>query len=70
MEDDDLTQTYQERTFPLEPYDGESLITRFQSTENNLLYLTMIFESDDEGRVDAMIIPLIPGIPAQRFLRE
>ncbi len=65
-----LEQTYEGRTYPLEPYDGETLATRFQTTENNLLHLTMTFEADVDGRVVAMTVPLIPGIPPQRFVRE
>ena len=70
LAEDGLAQAYEGRSFPLEQYDGETFATRFQSTENSLLHLTMTFEVDDEGRADAVIIPLIPGIPAQRFLRE
>jgi CubicO group peptidase (beta-lactamase class C family) len=65
-----LNQTYEGRTFLLEPYDGETMATRFQSTENHLLNLTMTFETDTEGRVVAMTVPLIPGIAPQRFVRE
>jgi CubicO group peptidase (beta-lactamase class C family) len=70
LAEDGLIQTYEERSFALETYDGETFATRFQSTENNLLHLTMTFEPDPEGHVEAAIIPLIPGIPAQRFMRE
>ena len=64
-----LSQTYEERTFALELYDGETFATRFQSTENHLLHLAMTFETGEEGSVDAVIVPLIPGIPPQRFVR-
>jgi len=49
MADAGLNQTYEERTFPLEQYDGETFATRFQSTENHLLSLTMTFETGDAG---------------------
>jgi CubicO group peptidase (beta-lactamase class C family) len=65
-----LVQTYDGRSFPLQPYDGETFGTRWQSTENNLLHLPMRFHSDKEGRVVAVVVPLIPGIPPQRFVRQ
>ena len=61
---------YEGRAFPVEPYDGETLATRFQSTENHLLHITMQFESDAADQVVAVLIPLIPGIPPQRFVRS
>ena len=65
-----LSQTCEGRTFPLEPYDGETLATRFKSTENSLLHLPMTFVSDAEARVVAVNVPLIPGIAPQRFVRQ
>jgi CubicO group peptidase (beta-lactamase class C family) len=70
MTEKGLIQTFEERTFPLEIYDGETFATRFQSTENYLHHMAMTFESDIEGRVEAMTVPLIPDISTQRFVRE
>lgn len=65
-----LSQTCEGRTFPLDPYDGEMLATRFHSAENSLLRLTMTFVPDAEGKVVAVSVPLIPGIAPQRFVRK
>jgi hypothetical protein len=35
-----------------------------------LLHLTMKFRSDREGRVVAVVVPLIPGIDPHRFVRQ
>jgi CubicO group peptidase (beta-lactamase class C family) len=70
MSEKGLIQTFEERTFPLETYGGETFATRFQSTENYLHHMAMTFESDIEGRVEAVTVPLIPDIPTQRFVRE
>ncbi|MHC4520250.1 MAG: DUF3471 domain-containing protein [Planctomycetota bacterium] len=65
-----LVQTYEGRTFPVAPYDGETFETRFRSTENSLVHLTMSFQSDTQGRVVAVTVPLIPDIPKPRFVRQ
>ncbi len=70
MHAEGLEQAYDGRSFPLEPYNGDTFGTRWQSTENNLLRLTMRFHSDKEGHVVAVEVPLIPGIPPQRFVRQ
>jgi len=49
---------------------GETLATRFQSTENSLLHLPMTFVPDAEGKVVAIKVPLIPGIAPQRLVRQ
>ncbi|MEN9224717.1 MAG: serine hydrolase [Thermostichus sp. HHBFW_bins_43] len=64
-----LWQTYDGRTYPLEPYNGETFSTRFQSTENRLLPLSLSFESDAEGEVVAVRIPIVEDIAPPRFVR-
>ncbi|MCF2970851.1 serine hydrolase [Synechococcus sp. Nb3U1] len=64
-----LWQTYDERTYPLDPYQGETFSTRFQSTENRLLHLSFTFETDAEGLVVAVRIPIVEDIPPPRFVR-
>lgn len=65
-----LVQTYDGRSFPVTPYDGEKFETRFQSTEHSLLYLTIEFSSGINGSVVALNVSLIPDLPPQRFVRE
>lgn len=64
-----LYQTYDERTYPLELYDGDTFASPFQSTENRLLNLLFTFESDPQGNMIALRVPLIPGIPTPRFVK-
>ncbi|MEZ4711956.1 MAG: serine hydrolase [Caldilineaceae bacterium] len=67
---DTLYQTFEGRTFPLQPYSGDTLESRFQSTENRLLEMPFAFESDAQGNVGALCVPLIPDIPAPRFIKQ
>ncbi|MBY6192156.1 DUF3471 domain-containing protein [Microbulbifer agarilyticus] len=67
---DSLVQTYDGRTFDLVPYNGETFATRYQSTENHLHHMPMTFESNSDGEVIAVRIPIVPGIEPPRFLRE
>lgn len=69
MSQGELYQTYDGRTYPLAPYNGDTFATHFQSTENQLLDLTFTFESDAQGNVVAVRVPLIPGIPTPRFVK-
>lgn len=70
LEQDALYQTYDGRTYPLVPYNSNTFASSFQSTENRLLNMTFTFESDSLGRVVAVRVPLIPGIPTPRFIKE
>ncbi|MEN9230707.1 MAG: serine hydrolase [Thermostichus sp. DG02_5_bins_236] len=64
-----LWQTYDQRTYPLDPYNGETFSTRFQSTENRLLHLSLTFETDAKGQVVAVRIPIVEDISPPRFIR-
>ncbi|MCJ2544142.1 serine hydrolase [Thermostichus vulcanus] len=64
-----LWQTYDQRTYPLDPYNGETFSTRFQSTENRLLHLSLTFETDAKGQVVAVRIPIVEDISPPRFVR-
>ncbi|MBV7328485.1 serine hydrolase [Chloroflexi bacterium TSY] len=70
LEQDTLYQTYDGRTYPLVPYNGDTFASSFQSTENRLLDITFTFESDEQGHVVAVCVPLIPDIPTPRFVKE
>ncbi len=70
LKDGSLRQTYDGRSFEVKPYNGETFVTRYQSTENHIHHMTMTFESDGKGRVVAVRIPLVPGIETPRFVRE
>jgi CubicO group peptidase (beta-lactamase class C family) len=67
--EDCLWQTYDDRTYPLEPFHGETFSTRFQSTEDRLLHLTLSFETDADGKVTAVRIPIVEDIAPPRFVR-
>ena len=69
LEQATLYQTYDGRTYPLVPYNGDTFSSSFQSTENRLLNMTFTFESDGQGAVAAVRVPLIPDIPTPRFER-
>ena len=69
LEQDRLYQTYDGRTYPLLPYNSPTFASSFQSTENRLLNMTFTFESDSQGTVVAVRVPLIPDIPTPRFVK-
>ena len=64
-----LQQRYDDRSYPLEVYKGDTFASRFQSTENHLEHITLSFESDVTGEVVAVRIPIVPGIALPRFSR-
>jgi CubicO group peptidase (beta-lactamase class C family) len=70
LQQDTLYQTYEGRSYPLVPYNGNTFASSFQSTENHLLNMTFTFESDSQGSVVALRVPLIPDIPMPRFIKE
>jgi CubicO group peptidase (beta-lactamase class C family) len=70
IRDGALQQTYDGRSFDVKPYNGETFETRYQSTENHLHHMTMAFETDDDGKVIAVRIPIVPGIAPPRFVRK
>ncbi len=67
---DALLQTFDGRSFPLEPYDGETFETKYQSTENHLHHMTMTFESGTDDRVDGVRVPIVPGIAPPKFAKQ
>lgn len=69
MQDGTLVQTYDGRSFEIKPYDGEVFETHFQSTENHLHHMTMTFESDADGKVITVRIPIVPGIEPPKFVK-
>ncbi|MCB0123245.1 MAG: serine hydrolase, partial [Caldilineaceae bacterium] len=70
LEEGTLYQTYDGRTYPLVPYNGDTFASNFQSTENHLLNMTFTFDSDSHGKVVAVRVPLIPAIPTPCFVKE
>lgn len=64
-----LWQTYDGRSFPVDPYCGDTWATRFQSTEDHLLPMTLAFESDGHPQATAVRVPIVPGIDPPRFVR-
>ena len=69
LKQETLYQTHEGRTYPLVSYNGETFAGRFQSTENRLLDMTFTFESDAQGHIVAVRVPLIPDIPTPRFVK-
>lgn len=70
LRDGSLWQTYEGRSFPVEPYCGETFATRYQSTENRLIRLILSFVSDAQAEVVAVKIPIVPGIEPPCFSRS
>ncbi|MEZ4658988.1 MAG: serine hydrolase [Caldilineaceae bacterium] len=70
LEGDTLYQTFDGRTFPLTPYNGDTLESRFQSTENRLLEMTFAFASNAQGNISTLRVPLIPDIPTPCFTKQ
>ncbi len=66
---DRLTQTYDGRRFDLLPYNGNTLATRFQSTENNLLRIIMEFGGYADSKFNFVDVPIVPDISPPRFIR-
>ncbi len=64
-----LTQTHDGRRFDLLPYNGNTLATRFQSTENNLLRMPMTFGGYSDSKFNFVEVPIVPDIGAPRFMR-
>ncbi|MEM7126506.1 MAG: serine hydrolase [Chloroflexota bacterium] len=69
-----LYQSYDGRTFPLVPYNGNTFASHFQSTENHLLNMTFTFETTapdqaTQSNIVALRVPLIPDIPTPRFTK-
>ena len=64
-----LTQIYDGRRFELRPYNGNTLATRFQSTENNLLEMVMTFGGYADSQFNFVDVPIVPDICPPRFTR-
>lgn len=67
LRDDTLWQTYDGRSYPMQPYNGDSFATHYQSTENRLLDMVLTFECDGQRDVVCLRVPFIPGIEVPRF---